>query len=270
MTSSISTSLESQDLSLISHLINKLRNGNFIVISVLGHFKYFLAYYFKKIIGYFMYENKVKLSNIFLHTKNLLTNGNKAFNDASNNEQIKTNDKTNNLGKIFNYCQSKITSLNINKGLILYKETNLDKININSKYKLTPHIEEQVSNKSSKDENDRDKKEKNKNNNSIVYGQSYDLSILRKVPPKIRYLHNNNYNICNKETFSKKNEFYGEIKNELIPNVFYNHSMIKISKENFENIPTNVQQKKLKYINVSNTKRFSGKLITISYFSPNL
>ena len=99
----------------------------------------------------------------------------------------------------------------------------------------------------------------NKNNKNIeIYGQAYDLKIMRENPPKSPELFFHLYTLKNKNKFFKENDSFGIIKYEKIPNIFYNHFLFT-EKKNFLNY---------KYKKISMTQRNKNKLLTIIYYSP--
>lgn len=90
------------------------------------------------------------------------------------------------------------------------------------------------------------------------YGRNYDFSLLRKEPPKIPILFSSSINLENKELFSLSNINYGELPQDRVPNVFYNHLMNMKEPNNDEK----------SLVKACSTKRNKGKLLTMIYFKP--
>ena len=84
-----------------------------------------------------------------------------------------------------------------------------------------------------------------------LYTQNYDLTCMKKQPPKLPEIFEHEHNIDNKNIFM--NESYGQIHKGTIGNIFYNHLMT------FRN-------KKKKLIKTCITQRNQKKLLTIIYY----
>ena len=97
----------------------------------------------------------------------------------------------------------------------------------------------------------------NNNKNIEIYGQAYDLKIMRESPPKSPELFFHLYTLKNKTKFFKENDSFGIIKNDKIPNIFYNHFLFTEKKCSLN-----------KYKKISITQRNKNKLLTIIYCSP--
>lgn len=87
------------------------------------------------------------------------------------------------------------------------------------------------------------------------YNCVYDLSILRKEPPKITKALNSNINLINKDEFISSNNHYGKIMKDTVPNAFYNHLIMGDIFDYKEIIKT------------CSTKRNKGKLLTLIYYN---
>lgn len=104
--------------------------------------------------------------------------------------------------------------------------------------------------------NEKEKKVKN----SDLYGQNYNLEILRENPPRSPDLFYHKYNFTNQKVLSKDNENFNVLNKNNIPNVFYNHLVINENNIGFNN--------RCKYKKISITKRNKNRLLTIIYYSP--
>ena len=95
-----------------------------------------------------------------------------------------------------------------------------------------------------------------KNKNNILIKKE----LLSSFPPKISLLYNNKYLLESntKNNFLNDNS-YKKLSRSVVPNIFYNHIMIKNKKAKFEN---------QKFNSISTTNRIKGKLLTIIYFIP--
>ena len=88
-----------------------------------------------------------------------------------------------------------------------------------------------------------------KNKNNILIKKE----VLNSFPPKISLLYNNKYLLeSNTKNNFLNNNSYKKINRSVIPNIFYNHIMIKNNKAKIRKIST--------------TNRIKGKLLTIVYF----
>ncbi len=85
-------------------------------------------------------------------------------------------------------------------------------------------------------------------NRTDIYTQNKDISCLKKMPPNVPELFNHNYNLEN----INNSKTYGEINNEKISIIFYNHLML-----------TNC-----KYFKSSITTRNKKKMLTVIYYTP--
>lgn len=122
--------------------------------------------------------------------------------------------------------------------------------------------ENKIANKNkNKDEDVKKNKINNdKSKNSELYGQNYDIKIMREIPPNSPELFSHLYNLDIKKTFFKENDSFGIVQKDFIPNVFYNHFLFNQNKNSVTN--------KSKYNKVSITQRNKRKLLTIIYISP--
>ena len=90
-----------------------------------------------------------------------------------------------------------------------------------------------------------------KNKNNILIKKE----VLSSFPPKISLLYNHKYLLeYNTKNIFLNNNSYKKINRSVIPNIFYNHIMIKNNKAKIRKIST--------------TNRIKGKLLTIVYFIP--
>ena len=84
-----------------------------------------------------------------------------------------------------------------------------------------------------------------------LYTQNFDLTCMKKQPPKLPEIFEHEHNISNKNIFM--NESYGQIHKGSIGNIFYNHLMT-------------FNYKKKKLIKTCLTQRNQKKLLTIIYY----
>ena len=98
----------------------------------------------------------------------------------------------------------------------------------------------------------------NKKKNIEIYGQTYDIKIMRETPPKSPELFFHLFTLKNKKQLLKENDTFGIIKKDKMPNIFYNHFLFCEKK-----LSLNYRHKK-----ISMTQRNKNKLLTIIYYSP--
>ena len=98
----------------------------------------------------------------------------------------------------------------------------------------------------------------NNNKNIEIYGQSYDLTIMKESPPKSPELYFHLYALNNSKMLFKENDSFGNIKKDKIPNIFYNHFLFSDKKYSLN----------YKYKKMIMTQRNKNKLLTIIYCSP--
>ena len=98
---------------------------------------------------------------------------------------------------------------------------------------------------------------KEKNLNCDIYTQSFNLSKMKKTPPKLPEVLNFEHSMKNKFNESKSNETYGQLYQGSIPNIFFGHIM------------TECYLGKNKYLKSSVTQRNKSKLLTILYYKPS-
>lgn len=181
---------------------------------------------------------------------------------ANNILPKKINSKINNIipNKFENKKISEISKdkININKNIpeneIKLKASknnvNLNISNSKNKNKInSKNITQNNSNKLFKEET-------NKSNNLLIQKEC-----LKSFPPKKPILFNNKYILLennNKNNSVNKSCIY--LDRSKIPNIFYNHIMIKDNRAK--------EQKCSKYMTISTTNRIKGKLLTILYFRP--
>ena len=153
------------------------------------------------------------------------------FKDKKNNldKSLKSNIKKGEIQKCSKKCENSNTKdSNINNNNKNNKKRVIDKLNI----KNSKNIE--------------------------IYGQRYDLKMMRESPPKSPELFFHLYTMNNKRKLFKENDSFGIIKNDKIPNIFYNHFLFTENKY-FLNY---------RYKKISMTHRNKNKLLTIIYCSP--
>ena len=83
---------------------------------------------------------------------------------------------------------------------------------------------------------------------------------MKSFPPKISNLYDKKY-ILQQSVYKYfiNNNSYKKLNASEVPNIFYNHIMIKNNKKKHEN---------KKFNSISITNRIKGKLLTILYYSP--
>jgi len=95
---------------------------------------------------------------------------------------------------------------------------------------------------------------------SEIYSQNFDISLMKKMPPKVNDLYLHNYSFSDKQ-MDKSNAFV-KLNKEIIPIAFYNHLMVcEKNRKTFNN-------NKHKYFRASMTQRNKKKLLTVIYYSP--
>ena len=189
--------------------------------------------------GYF--SPSKSLSSIYKYNKLLLKQdlndkcSNKSssyyYKDKKNNldKSLKSNIKKEEISKCSKKCENSNT-----------KDTNTNNNNKNNKKSAI----DKLNNKNSK--------------NIEIYGQTYDLKMMRESPPKSPELFFHLYTMNNKRKFFKENDSFGIIKNDKIPNIFYNHFLFTEKKYILN----------CRYKKISMTNRNKNKLLTIIYCSP--
>lgn len=185
--------------------------------------------------------------------KESLNNSN-SFNISIDN----TSNTTINSSKI--QVKKKIESTTKNKN-INQKKTGekIPKENYFINFKIPPinKEDEKVSidkNETSKEKKNENPKRKSKKEKYEEYNCNKDISLFRKVPPKIPFLLKNEINLKTKNNISLSNNYYGKISKKEISNVFYNHLIINEKNDNQN------------FLSSSIIKRNKGKLLMIIYF----
>lgn len=98
------------------------------------------------------------------------------------------------------------------------------------------------------------------------YSQNFNLSCMKKCPPKLPDAFNHEHNLQNNGIGTKSNCTYGQLSKGLIPNVFFGHWMVD-SNQNYIGF-RNKEKKKKKFFRSSATQRNKKKLLTIIYYTP--
>ena len=88
------------------------------------------------------------------------------------------------------------------------------------------------------------------------YSQNFNLSLMKKYPPKLPEMLNYEHDIQNKSKGKFFNTTHGQLSKGKIPNVFFGHLMVES------------KIKKNKYVKSSATQRNKNKLLTILYYKP--
>lgn len=130
--------------------------------------------------------------------------------------------------------------------------------------------------KSDNNNNIKLKKNKKDNNSKIVnkdeklniesYSQNFNLSCMKKCPPKLPDMFNYEHNLQNKGRGTKSNCTYGQLSKGLIPNVFFGHWMVDCNQYYIGYSKKGKKNKK--FFGSSATQRNKKKLLTIIYYAP--
>ena len=164
-------------------------------------------------------------------------------------------------------CQKKILKAKEKLNLISIKGTDVNIINSVNKTNFipTPHNFNESGEKTKKFNSKNDTKilksqivNKDKNLNSEIYTQSFNLSRMKKIPPKLPEILNFEHTMKIKLSEAKSKETYGQLYQGSIPNIFFGHLMTEC-----------YSGKNKKYIKSSATQRNKSKLLTILYYKPS-
>ena len=97
-----------------------------------------------------------------------------------------------------------------------------------------------------------------------TYSQNYNLSCMKKNPPKLPEVYYHEHNFGNNRVGVGTSTSYGQLNRGTIPNIFFGHMMMECNESKF-----GFEGKKNKnYIKSSATQRNNKKLLTIIYYSP--
>ena len=117
-----------------------------------------------------------------------------------------------------------------------------------------------------KDNKDVDIVNINKNVKLEMYTQNIDVSCMKKCPPKLPDLFNNEHGFHYNVKGAISSDTYGQLSKGIIPNIFYSHLMVgtNLTYIGFRRGKNNIKN----YFNMSMTQRNKKKLLTIIYFTP--
>ena len=89
---------------------------------------------------------------------------------------------------------------------------------------------------------------------------------MKKYPPKLPDLFNNEYGFQYNVKGTISSDTYGQLSKGIIPNIFYSHLMVgtNLTYIGFRRGKNNIKN----YFNLSTTQRNKKKLLTIIYFTP--
>ena len=209
---------------------NKIKK-NFSYLNSLKSIKLFQGYFSPSKSLNSRYKYNKLLLNQYLNDKCSNKSSSYYYKDKKNNldKSLKSNIKKEEISK----CSKISENPNI-------KDTNINNINKNNKKRVV----DKLNIKNSK--------------NIEIYGQRYDLKMMRESPPKSPELFFHLYTMNNKRKLCKNNDSFGIIKNDKIPNIFYNHFLFTEKKYFLNN----------RYKKISMAHRNKTKLLTIIYCSP--
>ena len=98
------------------------------------------------------------------------------------------------------------------------------------------------------------------------YSQNFNISCMKKCPPKLPDMFNHEHNLQNNDIGTKSNCTYGQLSKGLIPNIFFGHWMVDCNQSCIGFM--NKDKKNKKYFKSSATQRNKKKLLTIIYYAP--
>ena len=214
-------------------------------------------------IIFFPNSNKDKVSNSSPKLESIkidllfVNNKNKSVKSKDNKKTKCQNKKSKPKSK------EKIKYNNINICNSTYKNKKINNISTPEKMKKG-HNYNNVINK--KDNKDVDIVNINKNVKLEMYTQNIDVSCMKKCPPKLPDLFNNEYGFHYNVKGAISSDTYGQLSKGIIPNIFYSHLMVgtNLTYIGFRRGKNNIKN----YFNMSMTQRNKKKLLTIIYFTP--
>ena len=98
------------------------------------------------------------------------------------------------------------------------------------------------------------------------YSQNYNLSCMKKCPPKLPDVFKHKHNFDNNGIGTKSNCTYGQLSKGIIPNIFFGHWMVDCN-QNYKGF-RNKEKKNKNFFKSSVTQRNKKKLLTIIYYAP--
>lgn len=214
----------------------------------------------------------IKALNILKNSKskNEDNSFNKIFLNLSSNE-MNSNESDCKQKKFKNIIFSKIkTNINnVNNNVLIFEnilklKKDINNLNINPKNINNINFELNKNKISHKIENNNDNKIFKEDEPIVKKSLSNNIKLEKKIlkpfPPKMPNLFYGEYKISGEgQNNHINNDCYIKLNGAKIPNIFYNHLMIKNN---------NISNKNSKFISISTTNRVKGKLLTILYFCP--